>query len=129
MRHRRELTQAYREQLARYQEKHRQVFLQEWPSLQAAMRLAEQQRVAATRDCLVTYVRLDKQAPHTTPFAATLAAARDVTDACAAACHWTGPTPPLPVFRDPRRDYDAQPLPGILDFGTHRSLSSDATLG
>lgn len=114
---RRDLTKNFRQNLGNYQERHKHVFLTEWPALLAALTMAEQQRVAATRDCLVMYTGLSKHAPQSRPFAATLAAARDVTDGCAVACQWHGVAPPLPVYRDPSHYYDVQPvnLEGILN--------------
>ncbi len=112
LKQRKELVRVFQQSLALYQERQRQIFLGEWPPFLQALTLCEQQRVAATRDCLLMYAKLEKQPPNreTKPFAATLSAACDVTDACAAAAHWAGATPPLPVYRDPRQDYSVEHL-------------------
>lgn len=99
LKRRRDLTRAFQTTLTSYQQRHRTIFDTNLPELLTQVKRTEQQRVAATRDCITMYTGSNRErATPMRPFAATLAAAEDVTDACASACNLPAPAPPIPVF-------------------------------
>jgi hypothetical protein len=106
LKRRRELTRTFQAALEAYAQRHKKLFHEQLPSILEELKQTERHRVAATRDCITMYTGSFKSRDPSArspayPFAATLAAAEDVTDASAAATRLQTALPPLPIFYDP----------------------------
>lgn len=106
LKQRRDLTRTFQAALEAYAQRHKKLFHEQLPSILEELKQTERHRVAATRDCITMYTGSFKTRDPSArspayPFAATLAAAEDVTDACAGATRLQTALPPLPVFYDP----------------------------
>ena len=109
LKQRRDLTRSFHAAIAAYSQKHTKLFHEQLPALLEQLKQTERHRVAATRDCITMYTGSFKSRDPAGrspafPFAATLAAAEDVTDACAGATLLRAQLPPLPIFHDPAQD-------------------------